>query len=51
MDILYSLFFFGLAMSLVVAKGIFMSQDFAAKSRQERKAKGQKQRHDANEAD
>ena len=51
MDIIYTIFFFGLAMSLVVAKGIFMSQDFAIQSRKDRKAKGQKPKHDANEAD
>lgn len=39
MTILYTIFFFGLAMALVVAKGIFMSREFAARSREVRLAR------------
>jgi hypothetical protein len=49
MDILFTIFFLGLAVSLIVAKGLFMSHEFAAHSQRERKAHGQKQRRDTNE--
>jgi|TARA_B110000908_G_scaffold107804_2_gene126615 hypothetical protein len=48
MNIIYTIFFFGLAMSLVVLKGILMSREFAVKSRQERMGQSQKQRDESN---
>ncbi len=41
MNILLMIFFFGLAMSLIVLKGIFMSQEFAACTKRRQVAKSQ----------
>ncbi len=39
MKILLVIFFFGLAVSLIVLKGLFMSQQFAAQSKRVRTAR------------
>lgn len=49
MNILLMIFFFGLAMSLIVLKGIFMSQDFAASTKRTRGTKGRAETADGSE--
>jgi hypothetical protein len=39
MNLLVIIFFLGVAVSLVVLKGLFMSQEFAVKTRRVRKAR------------
>lgn len=50
MKILLMIFFFGVAMSLIVLKGLFMSQEFAARTRRQRKARRRKRKGAAVEA-